>query len=94
MLSRKVFIMSGIVVPFMVYIVTTLSYAYGGYDGTNCAGLLDATWSCSELEYYIEWLFNPFTLVALAGYLCISAVVTSLVWLIYKKYNKAKHYAR
>lgn len=90
MLSKRIFIVAGLSIPVAAYVVTTVLYAYGGYDGESCAGLLDATWKCSELGYYLEWLFNPFTLVALLGYLFISGVVTTLFWCIYKKYNKAK----
>lgn len=94
MLSRRAFIIGGVAIPFVTYIRATLPYAFGGYDGKHCAGLIDAVWECSEFEYYVEWLFNPFTLMALVSYLSISAVVTSLLWLSYKKYNKANHYIR
>jgi len=87
-LTKRIFIFSGIIIPLVIHIVITLSYAYGNYDGKNCAGLLDVVWECSELEYYLDWLFNPFTLIALFGYFIISAVLTPIIWLVYKKYNK------
>lgn len=87
MLSKKAFIIFGTAIPLAVYAATTFWYAYGGYDGKNCAGLLDAVWKCSELENYLDWLMNPFTLVALVVYYCISAVNTPLIWYGYKKYK-------
>lgn len=91
MLTKKVFIIVGVAIPLVVYVVTTFIYAHGGYDGKNCAGLLDAVWACSEFEYYLDWLLNSFTLMALVGYIIISAVITSIAWCTYKKYNKFRH---
>ncbi len=88
MFSKRIFIILGIATPILAHVVTALSYAYGGYDGKNCAGLLDAVWQCTEFEYYLEWLFNPFVLIALLGYFLISAVLTPVTWFVYKKYNK------
>lgn len=88
MAPRNKFIVAGIAAPLVAYVVTTVAYAFGGYDGVNCAGLLDSTWRCSEFEYYIDWLINPFSLVGLIGYLAVSCVVTTISWHFYKKYNK------
>ena len=92
MISKRICVICGAALPLVVYVATTFSYAYGGYDGKNCAGLLDAVWECSELEYYLDWLINPFTLIALFAYCCISAVITPLIWHGYKKYNKQRQY--
>ena len=46
--------------PLAYHILETIPYAYGGYDGTHCAGLLDAVSECSKLEYYLDWVFGFF----------------------------------
>lgn len=88
MLSKKTFITLGIIIPLAAHVATTFRYAYGGYDGKHCAGLLDAVWECSEFEYYLDWLFNPFTIISLLGYFFISALLTTLAWHGYKNYHK------
>lgn len=90
MKAKLAFIATGLIAPCIIYVGTVLTYAYGGYDGKHCAGLLDAVWACSEFEYYLDWLINPFSIIVLFGYLFISAVVTSIIWFMYKKYNKQR----
>jgi len=68
--------------------LTSFIYAYGGYDGQHCAGLLDAVRKCTKIEYYTDWIFNPFTLVSLFFFYLVSIVVTPIVLLIYTKYNQ------
>lgn len=89
MQPKSAFILAGAVIPIFTYVVTTVTYAHGGYDGKHCAGLLDAVWECSEFEYYLDWLFNPFAIIALIGYVITSAVVTPLAWYLYRKYKKS-----
>jgi hypothetical protein len=91
-LSKKAFVIFGTTLPLAFYAATCFWYAYGSYNGKNCAGLLDAVWECSELEYYLDWLINPFTLITLIAYCCISAVITPLIWYGYKKYNKQRQH--
>lgn len=91
MQPKRVLILASVAIPLFAYVITTLAYAHGSYDGKNCAGLLDAVWECSEFEYYLDWLINPFILMALLGYAIISSIVTPVVWYMYKKYNKSKH---
>jgi hypothetical protein len=83
--AKRIFIIIGITIPILAHVVTALSFAYGGYDGEHCAGLLDAVWKCTEFEYYLDWLFNPLVLMALFGYFFISAVLTPIAWFVYKK---------
>ena len=85
MRSKGSFIIVGIFAPVVIHVLTVFAYAYGGYDGENCSGLLDAVWKCSEFEYYIDWVFNPFTLIGLFGYLLLSAICTPIAWHVYKK---------
>lgn len=87
MLPKRAFIIAGVAAPIIAYVATTLSYAHGSYDGQNCAGLLDAVWECTEFEYYLEWLLNPFALSGLFGYGLVSILATSIAWKMYKKYN-------
>lgn len=94
MLSKKVFIIIGLVIPVAVHTATSIFYAHGNYDGKHCAGLLDAVWECSEIEYYLDWAFNPITIISLFGYLLISAVVTPLLWFIYKNITRPSTGAR
>ena len=89
MRPKRLFVLAGAIIPVIAYVVTTIAYARGGYDGKHCAGLLDAVWECSEFEYYLDWLLNPFTIIALFGYAFTSALVTPVVWYMYKKYNQS-----
>ncbi|WP_420208031.1 hypothetical protein [Candidatus Electronema sp. JC] len=57
-----------VVLPLALHTAESFVYAYGGYDGEHCAGLLDAVWECTEFEYYLNWIFNPFTLLNLFGF--------------------------
>uniref|UniRef100_UPI004055AFD7 hypothetical protein n=1 Tax=Candidatus Electronema sp. TaxID=2698783 RepID=UPI004055AFD7 len=61
-----------VVLPLALHIAESLVYAYGGYDGEHCAGLLDAVWECTEFEYYLDWIFNPFGLISLFGFYLIA----------------------
>lgn len=90
MLTKRAFIIVGVTIPIIAYVATILSYAYGGYDGQNCAGLLDAVWECNEFEYYLEWLLNPFALVGLIGYGLVSFITTPIVWKMYKNDSNQK----
>lgn len=86
---KKLIIATGIVLPLLAHIAITFTYAYGGYDGQHCAGLLDATWECTETEYYIDWMFNTFTIISLFIYYLISLLVTSVILIVCSAYNKA-----
>lgn len=87
MKSKLVFFILGLIVPVIIYVITTLYYAHGDYDGKHCAGLLDAVWECNEAEYYFDFLFNIFVLIYLFYYLAISAIVTPILWFLYTKYK-------
>ena len=50
---------AALISPLLIHICVGLTWAYGGYDGKHCAGLLDAVWECSEVEYYFNYIFNP-----------------------------------
>jgi len=85
LIKRRYFVLVGILLSVVAYVASIFAYAKGGYDGRHCAGLLDAVWKCNKFEYYLEWLLNPFSLIGLIGYLLMSYVVTTIVWLIYTK---------
>lgn len=85
MRKKLAFVAIGICAPCMAYTATLLFYAYGGYDGMHCAGLLDAIWICSAFEYYMNWLVNPLFIPILFAYFVISSVLTPIIWFLYKK---------
>ena len=87
MSTKRLMVLSGLIAPLLAYVVTTFWHAYGGYDGQHCAGLLDASWNCSEFEYYLDWLLNPISITALAFFYVVSAVVTPTILWACNKYN-------
>jgi len=67
--------LAALVVPLCLHVYVGFSYAAGGYDGKHCAGLLDAVWECSEFEYYLSYIFNPFVVVNLVVYYAVSVAL-------------------
>jgi len=52
--------------PLLAHVATALPYVFGQYDGEHCMGLLDAVWSGTRFEYYVDALSNGFALYGLA----------------------------
>jgi len=77
-----------LVLPLGYHIFQVYKYAYGHYDGKHCAGLLDAVWECTELEYYLDWMFNPFTIVSLLGSYLVALPIALIVIYFGKRYFK------
>ena len=69
MRTKKVIIILGALLPLVAHAAITLMYAYGDCEGQHCAGLLDAVWEYSQIEYYLDWMFNPFTIIGLLFYI-------------------------
>ena len=88
MSKRKIVILAGLLLPLLIYMLTTFWYSFDGYDGEHCAGLLDAVWKCTRFEYYLDWLLSPFSMPVLFFYYFVSAFVTPMLLWWLKKYNK------
>lgn len=71
---------SFLIFPFVYHLIQVYNYAYGHYDGEHCAGLLDAVWKCSELEYYLDWMFNPFSMISLVGSYVVALPIALIVF--------------
>lgn len=83
---RLVVWLAALVVPLCLHVYAGYSYAAGGYDGKHCAGLLDAVWECTEFEYYLSYLFNPFVIINLVVYYAVSLVLSVVSLRVYKKW--------
>jgi hypothetical protein len=82
--------LAALIAPMCLYVYTGYSYAAGGYDGKHCAGLLDAVWECTEFEYYLDYIFNPFAIVNIVAYYTISIILAVASLAVYKRWL-AKH---
>jgi len=76
---------AALILPLCIHTFIVFVWAKGGYDGKNCAGLLDAVWECSEFEYYIDYIFNPVLLVNLIVYYLIAFFVALILVFFFKK---------
>ncbi len=83
---KKIVILSGLLFPLIIYMLTTYLYSHDSYDGEHF-GLLDAVWKCTRFEHYLDWLLSPFSMLALFFYYVVSAFVTPLLLWWLKKYN-------
>jgi len=63
---KRFTILAFLLFPLLYHFFNTYKYAYGEYDGKHCAGLLDATWECTQFEYYVDFMTNIFALTSLA----------------------------
>ena len=71
------------VFPLIAHIATGFYYAYGGYDGKHCAGLLDAVWKCNIFEYYFDYIFGFFGISSLIMFYAIAAIPYSFIAIFY-----------
>jgi len=69
--------------PMVVHVFQTLYYAYGGYDGEHCAGLLNRVPLCTEFEYYLDYLTVFFAILNLT----INYIVLMVLLAFYASYK-------
>jgi len=86
--SGKKILVAFLVIPFVAHIIQALRYSYGAYDGKHCAGLLDAAPECTELEYYLDYIFGFFGLVNLAYYYIIAVIIIGFIAVFLKLKGK------
>lgn len=89
MFKLRYWLLLPLILTFLFHVGSSVYYAYGGYGGAHCAGLLDAVWSCSWLEYYLDYLLNPFALFTLAFYLSAYMIIIVLTWTVIRAIKKA-----
>lgn len=84
---RVIVWLAALIIPLCLHIYEGYSYAAGGYDGKHCAGLLDAVWECTEFEYYLDYIFNPFVMANLVAYYVVSLFLAVVSLVVYKKWR-------
>lgn len=78
---------TSLVLPLLIHTYIGYLWAKDGYDGKNCAGLLDAVWECNELEYYVDYIFNGFAMLNLILYYLIAVFIAIALQYIFRKYG-------
>ncbi|MFY0685349.1 MAG: hypothetical protein JXR20_12425 [Balneola sp.] len=81
---RVIVLLIAFIAPICIQIYQGYSVAKSSYNGT--CGLLDASWECSWLEYYSDFIIGPFVIFSLFGYYAVSLILAVTILFLYKKW--------